>query len=111
MATLEQGRILRTLEERIGALRELGVRKLGLFGSHLHGTATEGSDLDFLVQLSRPSFDDYMETKFFLEDLFGRRVDLVTEKALKPALRHVKHEAAYVPGTRASRTSKLRSSG
>lgn len=55
-------------------------------------------DLDFLVELRRPSFDDYMETKFFLEDLFGRPVDLVTDKALKPALQHVRTEAAYAAG-------------
>jgi len=39
-----------------------------------------------------------METKFFLEDLFGRKVDLVTDKALKPALQHVRAEAAYAAG-------------
>jgi hypothetical protein len=50
------------------------------------------------VGLERPSFDDYMDTKFFLEELFGRDVDLVTEEALKPALQHVRREAAYAAG-------------
>ena len=90
--------ILRELEEHAGELRELGVRRIGLFGSFLHGEPRPSSDIDLLVELERPSFDDYMDTKFLLEDLFGRKVDLVTEKALKPALRHVREEAAYATG-------------
>lgn len=97
-ARLDRTQILRVLEDHRAKLRELGVCSLGLFGSHLHGTAKEESDLDFLVQLERSTFDSYMDTKFFLEDLFDRKVDLVTEKALKPALGHVRQEAVYVPG-------------
>jgi len=97
-STLSRETILQTLEEHADELRKLGVRRIGLFGSYLHGAADPTSDLDFLVQLRRPSFDDYMETKFFLEDLFGRKVDLVTDKALKPALQHVRAEAAYAAG-------------
>lgn len=96
--TLNRDTILRTLEEHRAELRQLGVRRIGLFGSYLHERPHEGSDLDFLVRFERPSFDDYMETKFLLERLFGRNVDLVTESALKPALQHVRREAAYAAG-------------
>jgi uncharacterized protein len=95
---LTRDTILRTLEEHGDELRRLGVARIGLFGSHLHGTASTDSDLDFLVQLARPTFDAYMDTKFLLEDLFGRPLDLVTEKALKPALDSVRSEAAYATG-------------
>lgn len=88
--------ILNILSSHRGELRNLGVRKLGLFGSHLHGTARPDSDIDLIVHFARPSFDDYMDTKFFLEEMFGRKVDLVTEAALKPAVRHVRDEAVYV---------------
>jgi len=64
----------------------MGARKLGLFGSYRHGTPTAESDMDFLIALARPSFDDYMTIKFFLEDLFGCPVDLVIESDLKPRL-------------------------
>ena len=74
------------------------MRRIGLFGSYLHDQPREGSDLDFLVGFARPSFDDYMDTKFLLEDLFSRDVDLVTEEALKPALQYVRREAAYAAG-------------
>ncbi len=96
--TLSRETILQQLEHHAEELRRLGVRRIGLFGSYLRESPGPQSDLDFLVELRRPSFDDYMETKFFLEGLFGRKVDLVTEKALKPALRHVRDEAAYAAG-------------
>jgi predicted nucleotidyltransferase len=95
---LERSEILRTLEDHRDELRRLGVRRIGLFGSFLHGDPGPASDIDLLVAFERSSFDDYMDTKFLLEELFGRRVDLVTEKALKPALRRVRDEAAYARG-------------
>jgi uncharacterized protein len=75
---------VRTHEAR---LRELNVRELALFGSHARGDATAESDLDFLVEFDRKTFDDYMAVKELLESLFSRRVDLVTKSALKPRLR------------------------
>ncbi|GAB4446166.1 MAG: hypothetical protein Fur0044_42400 [Anaerolineae bacterium] len=91
--------ILKTLAIRSQELRKMGVRKLGLFGSYLHGTAKAGSDMDFLVALARPSFDDYMDVKFFLEDLFQCQVDLVIEENLKVGLRpYILSEVKYVAG-------------
>ncbi|MBN1145732.1 MAG: hypothetical protein JXA78_00640 [Anaerolineales bacterium] len=43
--------------------------------------------MDFLVKLERQTFDAYMDVKFYLEDLFSCRVDLVVEETLKPRLR------------------------
>ena len=63
------------------------MRRLGLFGSAARGEATDSSDLDFLVELEKKTFDNYMDLKFFLEDLFGCKVDLVMKDALKPRLR------------------------
>ena len=65
----------------------MGVRKIGLFGSFKRGEARQKSDIDILVLLEKPTFDSYMEVKFYLEDLFGRKVDLVMEEAIKPRLR------------------------
>lgn len=77
----------------------MGVHKLGLFGSYLRGTAKADSDMDFLVVLERPSFDDYMDVKFFLEDLFQSQVDLVIEENLKVGLRpYILNEVKYVAG-------------
>jgi uncharacterized protein len=91
--------ILSTLGSHRSDLRRMGVRKLGLFGSYRCGTPTPDSDIDFLVILERPSFDAYMDLKFFLEDLFGCPVDLVMEEAIKPRLRpSILGEVVYVEG-------------
>ncbi len=91
--------ILDILAQHRETLRKMGVRKIGLFGSYRRGTFTTNSDMDFLIVLERPSFDGYMDVKFFLEDLFQCRVDLVLEKNLKPRLRpYILAEVEYVPG-------------
>lgn len=91
--------VLRRLQEHQPTMRKFGVRRLGLFGSTVRGESRPGSDLDFLVELERNSFDAYMDLKFFLEELFQCRVDLVLADAIKPRLREgILKEAEYVPG-------------
>ena len=65
--------------------REHGVESLGLFGSHVRGEASPGSDLDVLVTFSRPvSLLDFVALEERLSELLGVRVDLVMRDALKP---------------------------
>lgn len=66
------------------------VRKIGVFGSFARGEEKESSDIDVLVEFERGSkaFDNYMDLKFFLEDLFNRKVDLVTVEAIRPQLKN-----------------------
>jgi uncharacterized protein len=81
------------------AIRRFGVRRLGIFGSHAREEATEESDLDFLVEFEQATLHNYMDLKEYLEQLFGRRVDLVFADALKPRLRPIiLEETVYVPG-------------
>jgi predicted nucleotidyltransferase len=92
-------KILSALEQRQAELSQMGVRKIGLFGSYQRGEATSASDMDFLVTLEKPSFDSYMNVKFFLEDLFGCPVDLVLEETIKPRLRpQILSEVVYAAG-------------
>ena len=70
-------------------LCELGVRELGLFGSHARGDARPDSDVDFFVELDEKSFDRFMAVKELLEVLLRRNVDLVTKSGIKPRLREV----------------------
>ena len=91
--------ILDTLATHTSYLRALNVTTLGLFGSFSRGTAAPTSDLDFLVTFETVSFDSYMTLKIFLEDLFGRNIDLVLEADLKPRFRDsVLSEVQYVTG-------------
>jgi predicted nucleotidyltransferase len=72
------------------------VKRIGLFGSVLRGSDSDRSDVDILVELSHPTFDQYMDLKFFLEDKLGRPVDLVLADSLKPRLKPIiTSETAY----------------
>lgn len=79
--------ILDALNRHADELRAMGVERIGVFGSHARGEGQPGSDVDILVSLAEHTFDAYMDVKLFLEDLFGREVDLVLADSLKPALR------------------------
>jgi predicted nucleotidyltransferase len=64
------------------------VTPLALFGSTARDTATSGSDVDVLVAFDGPATSKrYFGVQFYLEDLLGCPVDLITEKALRPELR------------------------
>lgn len=91
--------VLQLIEQNQAALKKLGVRRLGLFGSCARGESAIGSDLDFVVEFSDKSFDAYMDLKTFLEDLFHARVDLVTLNAIKPRLLPIiQRETVYASG-------------
>jgi predicted nucleotidyltransferase len=69
-------------------LTELGVKSLALFGSVACGEAGPKSDIDILVEFEgRATFDRFMDTKYYLEEVLGRRVDLVVPDAIKPQMR------------------------
>jgi predicted nucleotidyltransferase len=90
--------VVKLLAEQRQKFARFGVKSLALFGSVARDEDQPGSDVDILVEFQgRATFDRYMEFKFFLEDLLGCRVDLVTSKALKPRMRpYVEREALYV---------------
>ncbi|KUK62552.1 MAG: Uncharacterized protein XE10_1564 [Methanoculleus marisnigri] len=74
---------LRTIQERYG------VARIGVFGSVVRNEATAASDIDILVEFQEgeETFDHFMDLKFYLEDLLGRRTDLVIADTLKPRIR------------------------
>jgi uncharacterized protein len=65
------------------------VRRIGLFGSFARNNAGPKSDVDILVELRDPTFDHYMDLKFYLEELLHRRVDLVLRDVIKPRLKTI----------------------
>ena len=75
-----------------------GVDRLALFGSTVRDAARADSDIDILVSFDGPATSErYFGVQFFLEDLLGRPVDLVTDKALRPELRRlIEREAVHV---------------
>ncbi|MDP2647249.1 MAG: nucleotidyltransferase family protein [Desulfobacterales bacterium] len=72
------------------------VQRIGVFGSFARGNAGSKSDVDILVELKEPTFDHYMDLKFYLEEKLDRSVDLVLHDAVKPRLRSIiEHEVVY----------------
>ena len=67
------------------------VSRIGVFGSFARGEGREESDVDVLVEFEAgfKTFDNFMDLKYYLEDVFLRNVDLVTVNALKPQLKDV----------------------
>lgn len=65
-------------------IRSYGVSKLSIFGSSVTDNFKEDSDVDFLVEFDpkKKSYDNFIDLSFFLEDLLGRKVDLVTPQSL-----------------------------
>lgn len=96
---MNRAQILALLTEHKETLRErFGVTRLALFGSTARDTARGDSDVDILVAFDGPATSQrYFGVQFYLEDLLGRPVDLVSEKALRAELRpYVEREAVNV---------------
>jgi hypothetical protein len=58
-----------------------------IFGSFARGEATEESDIDLLVKFSKPKGWDWLDAAVEIENVLGRKVDLVTENGLHPRIR------------------------
>lgn len=96
---MKRDETLRLLQDhKAELLKQFGVVRLALFGSTARDAASSGSDIDILIAFDGPATSKrYFGAQFYLEDLLGNRVDLVTEKALRPELRpYVEQEAVYV---------------
>jgi predicted nucleotidyltransferase len=75
------------------------IQEIGIFGSYVRGGLHQKSDIDILVEFDEgyKDFFNYMRLKQYLEDLFGRKVDLVMKKAIKPRLKdRILGEVEYV---------------
>jgi len=94
--SLTRAGILKALREHEDLLRKYSVRRIGLFGSYVRSQQKRGSDVDFLVDFDRPTYDNFIELNFSLERLFRRRVGLVTSRSLNPRVKpFVENEVAW----------------
>jgi uncharacterized protein len=99
MAVQTKEHLLTLLHEHQHQIRAFGVRRLGLFGSFVRERQGRESDVDMLVEFAPgcKTFDAFMQLSFFLEALFGRRVELVTPESLSPYIGpHILREIEYV---------------
>ncbi len=100
MAVQTKEQLLALLRDHQAHISALGVKRLGVFGSFMHGRPKVDSDVDVLVEFvpGRKTFDNFIQLAFFLERLFDRHVELVTPESLSPFLGpHILSEVEYVP--------------
>lgn len=91
--------LLNRLREQHRVLSDLGVKRLGLFGSFARDEQTSESDVDLLVEFQpgAKSFGSFMTLSFLLEDVLRRRVELVTPESLSPYIGpRILREVQYV---------------
>ena len=76
--------IFSLLQQHRAQLKSFGVKRCGLFGSFLRGEPNANSDVDLLVEFEpeQKTFDNFMHLAFFLEETFGRKVELLTPESL-----------------------------
>lgn len=97
MLTSTRDEVVTKIKSNRRALKRYGVKSLALFGSIARDKMHKRSDVDVLVQFDKSTWANYIGLKFYLEDLLGREVDLVTPKALKPATKpSIEKDLLYV---------------
>ena len=80
--------VIRLLREHWDEICRHSVKHLSLFGSVARDDARADSDIDVLVEFEgAATFDHYTGLLAYLEDLFGRRIDLLTPRSIKPRVR------------------------
>jgi hypothetical protein len=86
---MTRSEIMHLIREHDDFLLRHGVKRLGLFGSHARGEEREGSDIDLIVEFAEgeKNYDNFIELCFFLEDLLGRKVDLLTPESMSPYIK------------------------
>ncbi len=100
--------IFELLEEYSAILKKYKVKRIGLFGSYIKGEQRGDSDIDFLVEFDLSAFgknfkgyfDCYIELLFFLEEIFDKKVELLTIEEISPYIRpYVLEEVKYLERT------------
>jgi uncharacterized protein len=67
--------------------KDFSVNKIGLFGSYSDNSFTEESDIDILVELEKPIGWKFFSLELYLEKIFNKKIDLVTQNALKEQIK------------------------
>jgi predicted nucleotidyltransferase len=80
-------RVIREIHSELAS--RFTVRRIGVFGSFAKGGEGTESDVDIIVELAKPTFDNYMDLKFRLEDVLKLPVDLVMADTVKPRIKPI----------------------
>lgn len=92
--------LLNLISKHSREILKYGVKKIGIFGSFARNEATEKSDIDFFVEFypEKKNFDNFMELAFLLQDLTGKKIEIVTPQSLSKYFgKTILKEVEYVP--------------
>jgi len=86
MSVATKQELIDLIQRHDAEIKTFGVKRLGLFGSFVRNEPKPESDVDLLVEFApeQKTFNNFMDLGFFLEELFGRKVDLLTPESLSP---------------------------
>lgn len=78
--------LLLVLKDQATLADRFSIERLGIFGSFAHGNPSEESDIDFLVEFKKgqKTFKNFIRLVFFLEEISGRKVEMLTPESLSP---------------------------
>ena len=99
---MDKDEVIRLIKEHSHVLlTEYGISKIGFFGSVVKGTLTEDSDLDIVVEFNKPIGFKFNRLVEYLENLFGRKVDVLTKDGIKnirvkEVARNIERNLVYV---------------
>jgi len=93
--------IISILNEKKNILERYTVKKIGLFGSFAKDKQNKNSDIDLIVEFGNPDLDNFMNLIDYLENLFGRRVEVLTPIGvdtirIKEVAEDIKRSVIYV---------------
>ena len=80
-------------------INSFGVISLGVFGSFVRNEQNENSDIDLLVEFKdgEKTYKNFIRLVFYLEEIFGRKVELLTPKSISPYIQpYIMKEIEYV---------------
>jgi hypothetical protein len=96
---MNKQKIIEKISSQLPYLRQkYYIKRLGIFGSVIRDEQRKGSDVDMLVEFTSPiGFFDFIRLENFLAETLNQKVDFVTKKALKPAIKNdILRETIYV---------------
>jgi len=95
---LTKEEILRKIRINREEIKKFGVKRIWLFGSWARNEQKEDSDIDLIVEFekNKKNFENFISLNFFLEKLFGRKVDLLTLESISPYIKpYIDKEVIY----------------
>jgi len=90
---LTKDEILEAIRKHRDILLKYKVREIGLFGSFVKGEQEDRSDIDLIVDFEEPTIENFMGLSSFLENLFGKKVEILTPAGVESIrINHIKEE-------------------